>query len=83
MTDHKLLISIFNTIKAQALFRIERIRLKLKTFCHTVEHIHDASNPSKDLSRYNISTTDGDLRQTKDLEAYVNYNILSINQLFH
>ena len=43
MTDHKLLIGIFNKIKAQALFRIERIRLKLKSFCYTVEHIYDAS----------------------------------------
>ena len=73
MTDHKLLIGIFNKIKAQALFRIERIRLKLKSFCYTVEHIYDASNPSDDLSRYNISATNEDLRQTKYLEAYVSY----------
>ena len=73
MTDHKLLIGIFNKIKAQALFRIKRIRLKLKAFRYTVEHIYDASNPSDDLSRYNISATNEDLRQTKYLEAYVNY----------
>ena len=85
MADHKALISIFNNLKAQASFLIENVRLKLQGFAYTVEHIHGAINLSDYLSRHSISATEEDLRQTNDLEAYVNYifNILSLNQQFH
>ena len=43
---------MFNNPRAQAPFRIERIRLRLQGFSYTVEHIHGASNPSDHLSRH-------------------------------
>ena len=64
---------MFNNPRSQAPFRIERIRLKLQGFCYTVEHISGVSNPSDYLSRHSISANKRDLRDTKDLEAYVNY----------
>ena len=63
---------MFNNPRAQAPFRIERIRLNLQSFCYTVGHFHGARNPSDYLSRQSISTTEEDLRQTEDLDAYVN-----------
>ena len=73
ITDHKPLLSMFNNPRSQAPFRIERIRLKLQGFCYTVEHISGVSNHSDYLSRHSISANKRDLRDTKDLEAYVNY----------
>ena len=73
MTDHKPLKNMFNNPRAEAPFRIERIRLKLQGFCYTMEHIHGARNPSDYLSRHSISATKEDLRETMDLETYVNY----------
>ena len=81
MTGHKPSISTFNNPRAQATFRIERVRLKLEGFCCTVEHIHGASNPSDYLSPNSISVTE-DLRQTKDLKAYVNYIFQSLIYLW-
>ena len=50
MTDHKPLIKMFNNPRAEAPFRIERIRLKLQGFCYTIAHIHGPRNTSDYLS---------------------------------
>ena len=74
ITDHKPLVSLFNSPTKPGPFRVERIRLKLQGFSFIVIHKPGKSNPSDYLSRHPLpaqcSSTE-ELEASQDLECHL------------
>ena len=72
-TDHKPLVSLFNNIKKNSPFRIERMRLKLQGFKFHVVHLPGKLNPSDYASRHPVPGEINDESCISDeLKVYVN-----------
>ena len=72
MTDHKPLLSIFNSPTFQASARIENWQLKLQSFNFKVLHSRGDLNPADYISRHLQSDTKSDL-VAESAEQYVNF----------
>ena len=72
VTDHKPLLSIFNSSTSQASARIENWRLKLQSFNFDVFYARGDLNPADYISRHLQSDTNYDLI-AESAEQYVNF----------
>ncbi|CAB4008236.1 Hypothetical predicted protein, partial [Paramuricea clavata] len=73
ITDHKLLVTMFNDPAHQSPQRIKRWTLNLQPYEFTVEYKPGENNPADYLSRHPDRTNKQTRREEKVAEEYVNY----------
>ena len=74
VTDHRPLVSLFNTPTKPGPFRVERLRLKLQGFVYTVIYKSGKWNPSDYLSRHPqliTASSKEELEDSMQLECHV------------
>ena len=84
ITDHRPLVSLFNSPSKPGPFRVERLRLKLQGFQYTVRYQPGKTNPSDYLSRHPIAIQENiseDTTKEDELECHVIHSISSADSL--
>ena len=77
VTDHKLLVSLYNNPRRPGPFRVERMRLKLQGFSFCVIYRSGKLNPTDYTSPQPfVNSTKEEKKISEALEAHVNWIVI-------
>ncbi|KAJ8050489.1 hypothetical protein HOLleu_03714 [Holothuria leucospilota] len=73
ITDHKPLVTLFNSPKSNPPTRIERWILKLQSYSFTTVYRPGSNNPADSISRHPLPGTKSSSREEKMAEEHINF----------
>ena len=81
ITDHKPLVSLYNSPRRPGPFRVERMRLNLQGFSFKVVYQPGKLNPADYISRQPLPLSrcsKRELKESAELEAHVNWVVIDV-----